>query len=169
MSENMDREKALNLMKSTIDKRMFERYQSIYLLLSNMKIDEVAKIVGRSPRTIKNYKRLYHTLGLEGLSMGKSTGRPNRLTEEQLQQLKDLILTKLPVDVDFSNEFNWTAGIIAKWIKKEYDIEYTISGTVNLLKTLGLSYTRPTYTLAKADLKKQEEFKKTFQGLKKDY
>ena len=38
---------------------------------------------------------------------------------------------------------------------------------LNLFEWLGLSYTRPTYTLDKADPKKQEQFRKTFETLKK--
>jgi len=37
---------------------------------------------------------------------------------------------------------------------------------LDALHRLGLSYTRPTYTLAKADPQKQEEFKKDFEFLK---
>lgn len=36
-----------------------------------------------------------------------------------------------------------------------------------MLHRLNLSYTRPTYVLKKADKEKQEEFKVTFEGLKK--
>ena len=37
----------------------------------------------------------------------------------------------------------------------------------DLLERIGLSYTRPTYTLAKANPQKQEEFKEKFKDLKK--
>ncbi|GAA0732896.1 helix-turn-helix domain-containing protein [Clostridium oceanicum] len=163
MNKNIDKEKALHLMKSTTDKRMFERYQSIYLLLSNMKINEVASIVGRSPRTIKNYKKSYSISGLEGLTIGKPTGRPKRLTEKQLKQLRNLILTKLPADVNFPTEFNWTANTVCKWIKNEYGVKYTIPGVANILKRLGLSHTR-IYTLPKINFKKQENFKSAFKN-----
>jgi len=38
---------------------------------------------------------------------------------------------------------------------------------IDVLHRLNLSYTRPTYTLAKADPQKQEEFKQEFELLKK--
>jgi len=38
-----------------------------------------------------------------------------------------------------------------------------------VLYRLNLSFTRPTYTLAKADPQKQEEFKEKFELLKKPF
>lgn len=40
-------------------------------------------------------------------------------------------------------------------------------GMTEVLYRLNLSYTRPTYVLAKADKKKQEQFKNNFKELKK--
>ena len=42
-----------------------------------------------------------------------------------------------------------------------------MNGTLGLFHRLNLSYTRPTYALAKADPKKQEEFKEKFKKVKK--
>jgi len=40
---------------------------------------------------------------------------------------------------------------------------------LDLFNRLNLSYTRPTYVLAKADAGKQEQFKETFEDIKKNY
>lgn len=45
MNTQNEKEQAYKLMKLTKDKRMFERYQTIYLRLSNMKINEISKII----------------------------------------------------------------------------------------------------------------------------
>lgn len=169
MKNNTEKEKALELMKSTNNKRLFERYQTIYLTLLGKKADEIAEIIGRTSRTVYNYIKAYRNSGFEGLTMTKPSGRPKRLSDEQEQELKELILTKAPVDVGFPAEFNWTASLIGKWIEKEYQIKYTIRGITGILKRLNLSYTKPTYALTKADPKKQEEFKKEFKSLKKNY
>ena len=50
---------------------------------------------------------------------------------------------------------------------KKYEIKYSLRGITNLLHRLGLSFTRPTYTLKNADQEKQEQFKKDFEKLKK--
>jgi putative transposase len=52
--------------------------------------------------------------------------------------------------------------------KKKYGVVFTDRGVRALLYRLGLSYTRPTYTLAKADPEKQEAFKEEFETAKKN-
>lgn len=55
-------------------------------------------------------------------------GRPRRLTQQQEAKIKEMILGKVPSEVGFPAEFNWTAGLIANFIKREYDLDYTIRG-----------------------------------------
>ncbi|GIP34570.1 hypothetical protein J2TS4_37800 [Paenibacillus sp. J2TS4] len=97
-----------------------------------------------------------------------STGAPERLTKEQQAQLKQTIVDCLPYEVGFTAKFNWTLEIIASYIKREFGQEYSIRGVSKIMHRLGLSYTKPTYTLAAADEEKQKEFvETTFPGLKK--
>ena len=63
--------------------------------------------------------------------------------------------------------FNWTSRIIGQYIQREYGYNYSIKGVTIILKRLNLSYTRPSYVLAKADKEKQEHFKTDFETLKK--
>ena len=62
---------------------------------------------------------------------------------------------------------NWTASLALQWVKREFGVEYTTSGMTDLMHRLNLSYTRPPYSLAKADKTKQEEFCESFEDLKK--
>lgn len=57
-----------------------------------------------------------------------------------------MVATKRPINVDFPVDYNWTAGLIGKWIEREYGV---------------------SYPLAKADPEKQEAFRETFAGIKK--
>jgi putative transposase len=169
MNENcIDIQEAKQAMKTTKDKRMFERYQTVYLHLCGKKNKDIAMILGRTPQTICSYLKAYRKNGLAGLELGHSPGAPKRLTPEQEKQVAELVATKHPVDVGFPAQYNWTAGLIGQWIKREWDVSYTIKGITKLLKRLGFSYTKPSYTLAKADPKKQEAFRETFNELKKN-
>lgn len=154
-------------MKGTKDKRMYERYQCIFLLLSGEPRSRIAKILNRGIDTVGYYIQAYCASGLQGLEMQHSPGRPKRLTSEQEQELYRTIVEQKPADVGFPANMNWTSGLIREWISKKYDIQYSERGTRQLLYRLGFSYTRPTYTLAKADPQKQEEFRQEFNGLKK--
>ena len=148
--------------------RVFKRYQALYLFLTGKTCNEVAEIVGVTKNTVSNIHIVYKNEGINGIPDKSMPGRPSRLNEEQIASLRDLILQKLPVEVGFPAEFNWTAGLIAKYIKREYGYKYSIKGITKILKRIGLSYTRPTYVLAKADKQKQEKFRQDFEKVKKN-
>lgn len=158
----------LESMKATHDKRMYERYQTIYLYLQGYSKKDIAHMIGRSEKTVYNYVNAYKEKGVDGLRMGQSPGAPRKLTPEQEQELVQVVSTKLPVDVGFPAKHNWTLAIIASFIEKEWHQTYTLRGVSRLLHDLGLRYTKPTYTLAKADQEKQKEFiEQTFPAYKK--
>ncbi|PYE56908.1 putative transposase, partial [Aneurinibacillus soli] len=165
--KQIDIQEARKAMNTTKDKRMFERYQTVYLHLCGKKNKDIAQLLGRTPQTICTYLKLYRKNGLAGLELRHSPGAPKRLTEEQEQQVAEVVATKRPIDVDVPVEYNWTAGLIGKWIEREYGVSYTLKGVTILLKRLGFSYTKASYTLAKADPEKQEAFRETFTGIKK--
>jgi len=154
-------------MKKTKDKRMYQRYHVIYLHLKGHTNKDIAGMVGLCQHTVGTYVNAYKTKGLEGLVMGKSTGAPRFLTPEQEQQLFEVITTKTPDQVGIPNRKNWDSHIACQWVKNNFGIEYSARGMLDVLHRLNLSYTRPTYTLAKADPQKQEEFKQEFELLKK--
>lgn len=148
-------------MKSCKNSRMQERYQTIYLYLQGYSKETISQITGRALSTVYRYINLYVNCGLKGLRMNHSPGRPTFLSEEQCQQVYDMVAHHVPKDAGFSVEMNWTAPLLQQWIEKTFSVTYSIRGTLNLLHSLGFSCTRPTYTLANANPQKQEEFKKT--------
>jgi transposase len=154
--------------KQTKDRRMFERYQTIRLYLIGQSVSQIAFILGRTNKTIKAYIDAYKERGLNGLIMNRSTGKPTRLTKDQQTQLKQTIIDHVPHEVGFTAKFNWTLEIIASYILREFGHTYSIRGVSKLMHRLGMSYTKPTYTLEAADEEKQREFvEETFPELKK--
>jgi transposase len=160
-------EEARAAMKATDDIRLFIRYQCIYLYLSGETRIRIAEILVLKLETVGIYIRAYCSEGLEGLRMDHSPGRPRRLTSEQEQELCQVIVNQRPAEVGFPAHMNWDSGMIRQWIERQYQINYSERGTRELLYRLGFSFTRPTYTLAKADPERQEAFKQEFEGLKK--
>lgn len=158
---------AKSAMKATSDKRMYERYQCIALYLSGRSRKEIASILQRGLVTIGNYIHDYESGGLEALALGHSPGRPCRLTPEQEEELKQVIVEKRPADVGFPAQMNWNSPLIRDWIQQQFGVTYQERGVCDMLHRLGFSFTKPTYSLAKADPVKQEAFKKEFEGVKK--
>jgi transposase len=162
----------INAVKAAMDSekkvRVFKRYQALYLFLSGKTCEETATIVGVTKNTVSNVHSAYKAEGLNGLQDKPITGRTPRLNAKQQAALKSVILNKLPCEVGFPAEFNWIADLVAKYIKREYGYEYSIRGITGMMDRMGLSYTRPTYVLAKADKQKQEQFKQDFDKVKKN-
>jgi transposase len=156
-----------SMMKETKVKRMYERYQCIFLLLSGEPRHRIATILNRGMDTIGFYIQAYCKEGLEGLELEHSPGRPKLMTADQEKVLYLTIVDKKPADVGFPANMNWTAVLVRKWIENEFQIKYSERGARQLLYRLGFSYTKPTYTMSKADPEKQEAFKHEFEALKK--
>lgn len=89
------------------------------------------------------------------------------MTPEQEAQLIRVITEQTPHDVGFSHTSNWTAKLAITWVEREFGITYRVSSMLDILHRLNLSHTRPNYTLKKADIKKQEAFKKELDALEK--
>jgi len=170
--DSSEKDKAIQeikaVMKGNKDVRMHERYQTILMVLHGDSYEKVAETIGRQISTLYNYSKAYREKGLEGLQISRSPGRKPMLTSEQEQKLYQTVVNQTPVDVDFPVEMNWTSPIIREWIKREFKVNYSDRGTRALLYRLNLSFTKPTYTLAKADPIKQEVFKQEFENTKKN-
>ena len=51
--------------------------------------------------------------------------------------------------------------------QRQFQVTFSKRGMLNLLHRIKLSYTRPTYSLAKADPEKQEKFREELESIKK--
>ncbi|WP_213587784.1 winged helix-turn-helix domain-containing protein [Paenibacillus sp. J2TS4] len=166
--ENKELKEVENRLIQEKSRRMFERYQTVYLHLLGYSNQQIASIIRRSDRTVRTYIQHYRESGLDGLQIQSPPGRSERLTEEQQTQLKKTIMESIPHEVGFSAKFNWTLELICEFIQREFEQSYSLRGASKLMHRLNMSYTKPTYTLAAADEEKQKEFvEKTFPGLKK--
>lgn len=131
-------------------------------------VKEIATIMCRSEKTIRIYIHAYEKEGIHGLIMRFSPWRSPRLTKDQRDKLKQVIVNLVPADVGFTAKFNWTLQLIADYIERTFGCTYSLRGVSKLMEHMGMSYTKPTYTLAAADPVKQQQFvEETFPALKK--
>jgi transposase len=155
-------------MKKEKDRRMFERYQAVYLFTQGKTRKDIAVIIGRNEKTVSQYIRAYQNDGIDGLQMNHSPGAPRRLTAAQEEQFKRTVVEHLPHESGFPSKFNWTLHLMGEYMNREFQVSYSLQGVADLAKRLNLSYTKPTYTLAAADPVKQQLFQDvTFPELKK--
>lgn len=169
MDKQNELEKVVEVMKQAKERRMYERYQAIYLHLKGTSMTVIADILNRNRMTVSHYIHTYKNGGLAALQLKHSPGAPSRLTKEQQERLKQTVAYSVPHEVGFTANYNWTLELIATYVEREWGHRYSLRGISKVMEHLGLSYTKPTYTLAAADPEKQRQFTETtFPDLKKD-
>lgn len=155
-------------MKNSKNIRMYKRYSVIRNHLLGYTNKNIAKMEIIAPHTVGIYVKNYYQSGLEGLGMKyDNCGSERKLSTKQEIELLDVISHCTPSQVGFENRYNWTIAIVKEYLENMYDVKYCLSATHVVMKRLGLTHTRPTYVLAKADKGKQEQFKENFDLLKK--
>jgi putative transposase len=149
------------------DKATLNRLLIIRLLLEGYTIPQVMLIANRCEKTVYNCQARYAAEGVSGLTTKPIPGRDTKLTDEQERRLYETIKTKLPSEAGYAPFANWTSPLAVQWVKKNFGVKFSERGMRNLFERIGLSYTRPTYTLKKADPEKQAAFKDEFEKIKK--
>jgi len=155
------------LLQTAKNRVMYRKYLVVHLHMRGYSNRQIADMLGLNKNTIGIYINTYKAQGAVGLVPKKQSGRPRKLTEEQEKKLYATISEKTPDDVGFSGMMNWTANLACQWVHREFNVKYHINGMLEMFHRLNLSYTRPTYVLAKADPKKQEMFVEDFGEVKK--
>lgn len=155
------------LARKTHDMKLRQRYDIIRLFLCRRAKPDIAAILDICLTQVYLILNLYKQAGIEGLGLKHPTGRRRKLSDEQEQELCSVITGKLPKDVGLEPYCNWTAPLACKYVKDHYDVTFSERGMRDVFYRLHLSYTRPTYVLAKADPQKQAEFLERLEGIKK--
>jgi len=135
------------------------------LLLFSEKEDEscdsIGALFGNSPRTVSNWiKRVNKTGDIESLRSKKQSGRPPRLSEEQKQELRE-ILQEAPENHGISSNI-WDGKSLSAFIEKQYGIVLKTRACQRLFHKLGFSLKRARPVVARADETKKAESKKNF-------
>jgi len=136
------------------------RLEAIRLLHKNNSRIEVCKQVGCSYDTLTSWLHKYLQGGLEALVSPIRHQKPSRLSDEQQQQLKQMILTQRPTDYGIERQM-WTGAIISEVIAQRFEVELKDSRIYQLLHELGLSYQRAHRDYANANPKAQKKWVKT--------
>lgn len=143
------------------------RYDVVRLYLEGYQKQEIADIFHIATQTVSSYLRRYKQGGVQGLRIKKQTGQPRKLTDEQEQELMAVLSSHTPKQEGLGPFQNWTAPLACCFVEKRFGVTFSERGMRDVFYRIGLSYTRPTYTLKKADPEKQEAFHKQLEAIKK--
>jgi transposase len=100
------------------------RKKAVKMVIDGRSKGDVARAIGASLTSVKSWYRAYVKGGreLDALNSGKHTGRPSRMTEEQLDRLGSMLLEGAEnhgYEVDL-----WTTERVAALIEKEFGVRY---------------------------------------------
>jgi transposase len=139
---------------------MRQRLIAIKLLYEGFSRTQVSEQLGCRYDTLTTWIDKYLSDGLMGLVTPIRHQKPSRLTQEQQQQLKAMVLTQRPTDYGYQRHL-WTGAILAAVIEQRFEVTLKDSRIYEILSELGLSYQRSHRNDANADPNVQKEWVET--------
>lgn len=134
-----------------------QRLTAIKLLYEGQSRTQVSEQVGCRYDTLTRWMDKYLDDGLQGLVQPIRHQKPSRLSPEEQQQLKEMVLTQRPTDYGIDRNM-WTGAILAVVIEQRFEVQLKDSRIYELLSALGLSYQRAHRDYANADPNAQKEW-----------
>src|SRR5438105_8177686 len=101
--------------------RVAKRLQAVVLNSEGQTSGELARVLKARRSKVSEWLQRYQIHGVDGLLEGYRSGRPSELTDQQQQQLGD-ILDSGPVAYGLDNGI-WTSPMIAWVIEEEFGIQ----------------------------------------------
>ena len=98
------------------ESRYDHRLHGVLLVAQGMTCPEVAQLLGDAPRSVEYWVHRYHLQGLGGLTEGERTGRPRRLSENQMDAISRVVRNK-PSDAGMRVNL-WDGKTLSAWIAK---------------------------------------------------
>ena len=143
----------------TREGRYYHRLDVILYVLNGASPYDAARLFGHSPRTIEYWIHRLISNGLAGLLDGERTGRPSRLSVQEMQKLGKELL-RSPRELGYDQNL-WDGVLLSHHIAKDYSVSYSVRQCQRLFHKLGFSLQRPRRQASEADPLQQVAFKKT--------
>ena len=141
------------------ESRYDHRLHGVLLVAQGMSCAEVARLLGDSARTVQYWVHRFESEGFAGLAEGGRSGRPSRLSEEQLAEIS-AALREPPSRVGLSVHL-WDGKTLAQFIEQRWRIAIGVRQCQRLFRQLGFRLRKPRPLIAQADPERQSAHKKT--------
>jgi len=130
-------------------------------------LGEIGYLLKYPPTTLGDWLRQMHKEGIHRRYNKKKQGRPKRLTDGQLNNLKSVVLNS-PQAVGLFFVM-WTTKLVQDYIEQIYNVPYSLRQVRNILHCMGFTCVKPRPRHRKASKKAQEEFKISFKDNIEEY
>ena len=151
-------------MKTCSNARAMRRLTSLRTLInSGETIGAVALNCGICHKSLSRWYKILTEQGVCGLYDAPRSGRPNYLNDEQIQ----IIDESLQQDPSNFGYYVWEGKTLSDFIKRQFNIDYSVRACQRLINELGFSRVRPQKRPPSAfqDEEARECFKKSSRNI----
>jgi transposase len=141
------------------DARAARRMLALALVLEGASREEAARAAGMDRQTLRDWVHRYNAAGIAGLKSRQSPGREPYLTEQQLAELRDLVIRGPDPAID--RVVRWRCVDLRAEVARRFSVEVHESTIGKWLHQLGLTRLQPRPVHPKKDADAEATFKKT--------
>lgn len=143
-----------NEIRRNVKTSYIHRLHAMLLVAHGMSCREVGKILGDSPRTVAYWASRFESEGLAGLTERERSGRPSRLTEEQLAAI-EAALQKDPAE--FGLQGLWEGKTLSCFIWQQWGASLGVRQCQRLFRQLGFQQRKSESKMRRPELVGQED------------
>ena len=115
------------------DTKVLQRLYFIKYRYEGVSVEEAAERVEISKPVAYIWQERWNNEGYEGLKPKFAGGKPSKLSEDQKDQLKEIL----------NKRDDWTTEEIKKLISKEFKVEYSLKQIRIILRLFGMKLAKP--------------------------
>jgi transposase len=147
------------IVSSAHDAKFQHKVEIVNLVLSGLTPSFLSKYCGESKNTITLWVKTADEQGFNALKVKKQSGRPMKLSPEQLSRIKGVIEEDNPHKYGYRV---WDGPGLSDYIKKTYSVSLGIRQCQRMFHNLGFSLVRPQTLPGKDEenTREREDFKK---------
>jgi transposase len=120
------------------------RQQAIKAIKSGQSVPTVAEVLGVSTRAVYDWLAKFAAGGQQALLAKPISGRPPKVTAEEMRWLAETIKDNTPQQLKF--EFGlWTLSLIGLLIKRQFGKSLSLASVSRVMKLLGFTVQKPLY------------------------
>jgi transposase len=120
------------------------RQQAIKAVQSGQSVPTVAQVLGVSTRAVYDWLAKFAAGGQQALLAKPISGRPPKVTAEEMRWLAETIKDNTPQQLKF--EFGlWTLSLIGLLIKRQFGKSLSLASVNRVMKLLGFTVQKPLY------------------------
>lgn len=136
------------ILKTNPDFLLATRLNIVYHVAKGHSSREVAEWYDVSFKQVISWVHRFEEYGIEGLENRPGRGRKSYLTDGDLNEIRNMILQKKPIDFGI-NANKWSGPIILSLIKEQFKVDYKPTQSYKLIDRMGLKFKKGVGVIGK--------------------